>query len=76
VEHDVAGRVAVHNDVDPETNVTVPVAPPGRPDTERVTALPKVVETGFADAVMVYAEDFVTVKEVVAVDPRKLPSPE
>jgi hypothetical protein len=40
VEHDVAGKVAVHRVVDPEVNVTVPVASPGRPDVDSVTALP------------------------------------
>jgi hypothetical protein len=40
VAQDVAGRVAVHNDVDPEVNVTVPVASAGSPDTATVTALP------------------------------------
>jgi hypothetical protein len=30
----------VHNVVDPETNVTVPVAAPGIPDTDSETALP------------------------------------
>jgi hypothetical protein len=66
----------VHNVADPETNVTVPVAPPGRPAADRLTALPYATDVGAAAAVIVYAEDFVTVKEVVAVDPRKLPSPE
>jgi choline-glycine betaine transporter len=74
--HDVVGNVAVHRVVDPEVNVTVPVAPEGSPDTDRITTVPWGVEVGFAAAVMVYAEDFVTVKEVVAVDPVKLPSPE
>jgi hypothetical protein len=69
VEHDVAGRVAVHNVVDPETNVTVPVAPPGRPEVDSVTAFPYAVELGLADAVMLYPEDWVMVKLVDAVDP-------
>jgi hypothetical protein len=59
----------VHNVVDPEVNVTVPVAPDGRPDADKVTAFPNVVDDGFAEAVMVYAEDLVTVKLVVAVAP-------
>jgi hypothetical protein len=49
----VAGRVAVHSVVDPEVNVTVPVAPEGRPDTDRVTTVPWGVDVGFAAAVMV-----------------------
>jgi hypothetical protein len=65
----VAGRVAVHRVVDPEVNVTVPVAPEGIPDVDRVTALPYAVEVGFAEAVMVYPADFVIVNEVVAVAP-------
>jgi hypothetical protein len=69
VVHDVAGNVAVHNVVDPDVNVTVPVAPDGNPDTDRVTTLPCAVDVGFAPAVMVYAEDFVIVKFVLAVDP-------
>jgi hypothetical protein len=69
VVQEVAGRVAVHNVVDPEVNVTVPVAPDGIPEVDRVTALPYAVEVGLAEAVMVYAEDFVTVKLVVAVAP-------
>jgi hypothetical protein len=32
--------VVVHKVVDPEVNVTVPVAAPGTPETDRVTALP------------------------------------
>jgi hypothetical protein len=59
----------VHNVVDPETNVTVPVAPPGRPEADRLTAVPYATDVGAAAAVMVYPEDFVTVKLVVAVDP-------
>jgi hypothetical protein len=62
--------VAVHNVVDPEVKVTVPVAAAGIPDTDRVTAVPCAVDVGFAEAVIVYAENLVTVKEVVAVAPR------
>jgi hypothetical protein len=40
VRQEVAGRVAVHSVVEPEVNVTVPVALPGRPDVNRVTAVP------------------------------------
>jgi hypothetical protein len=36
----VAGRVTVHNVVLPDVNVTVPLALPGSPDTETVTAVP------------------------------------
>jgi hypothetical protein len=69
VRQEVAGSVAVHSVALSEVNVTVPVALPGRPDVDRVTALPNVVDVGFATAVIVYAEDFVTVKEVLAVAP-------
>jgi hypothetical protein len=68
--HDVAGRVAVHNVVDPEVNVTVPVALPGRPEADKVTALPNVVDDGFAAAVIVYPDAWVIVKAVAAVAPR------
>jgi hypothetical protein len=70
VVQEVAGRVAVHSVVDPEVNVTVPVALPGRPDVDRVTALPYVVDVGVADAVIVYPVAWVIVKAVVAVAPR------
>jgi hypothetical protein len=66
---EVAGNVAVHNVVDSEVKVTVPVASAGNPDADSVTVLPYAVEVGAAAAVMVYAEDFVTVKEVLAVAP-------
>ena len=69
VEQDVAGRVAVHRVVDPDVNLTVPVASAGNPDTDSTTELPKVVDDGFALTVIVYAEDFVTVKLVLAVAP-------
>jgi hypothetical protein len=69
VRQEVAGRVAVHSVVDPEVNVTVPVAADGIPETDRVTAVPYAVDTGLAAAVMVYAEDLVTVKLVLAVAP-------
>jgi hypothetical protein len=69
VVQEVAGRAAVHRVVDPEVNVTVPVAPDGIPDVDSVTALPNVVEVGFAVAVMVYAEEAVIKKEVEAVAP-------
>jgi hypothetical protein len=69
VWHEVAGKVTVHNVVVPEVRVTVPVAADGIPDNVRVTALPKVVDDGFALTVIVYAEDFVTVKLVLAVAP-------
>jgi hypothetical protein len=69
VVQDVAGRVAVHNVALPEVNVTVPVAPAGKPDADKVTLLPYATDDGAAAAVMVYAEDFVTVKLVVAVAP-------
>jgi hypothetical protein len=75
VVHEVADRVAVHNVALPEVKVTVPVALPGRPDADRVTALPNVVDVGFAAAAMVYAEEAVIKKEVEAVDPVKLVSP-
>jgi hypothetical protein len=35
-----AGKLAVHRVVVPEVKLTVPVAFPGRPETESVTALP------------------------------------
>jgi hypothetical protein len=76
VEQDVAGRVAVHRVVDPDVNLTVPVASAGNPDTDSTTELPKVVDDGFAAAVMVYAEDWVMVKLVVAVDPAQSLLPE
>jgi hypothetical protein len=69
VVHEVAGRVAVHRVVDPEVNVTVPVASAGRPEVDRVTALPYVTEAGVAEAVMLYPEDWVMVKLVDAVAP-------
>jgi hypothetical protein len=69
VVQEVAGRVAVHNVALPEVKVTVPAALPGRPDADRVTALPNVVDVGFADAVIVYAEEAVIKKEVEAVAP-------
>jgi hypothetical protein len=53
VWHDVAGSVTVHRVVVPEVNVTVPVAPAGRPEADRVTALPYVVDDGFALTVIV-----------------------
>jgi hypothetical protein len=69
-EADPPEVVVVHSVVDPDVKVTVPVAFDGNPDTESVTELPCVVDVGLAAAVMVYAEDFVIVKDVVAVDPR------
>jgi hypothetical protein len=36
----VVDRVAVHSVVDPDLNVTVPVAPPGRPLSARVELVP------------------------------------
>jgi hypothetical protein len=75
VVQEVAGRVAVHNVVDPEVKVTVPVAAPGTPETDRVTAVPYAAEAGVAEAVMVYAEVAVIKKEVEAVAPVKLTSP-
>lgn len=38
----VAGSVAVHSVVDPEVKATVPVAPDGKPDSERVAPVPYV----------------------------------
>jgi hypothetical protein len=61
--------VTVHSVAVPEVIVTVPIAPDGIPDRVSVTAWPKVVDDGFALTVIVYAEDFVTVKEVLAVAP-------
>jgi hypothetical protein len=43
----------VHTVALPEVNVTVPVAPDGIPEVDRVTALPYAVEVGFAEAVIV-----------------------
>jgi hypothetical protein len=65
----VAGKVVVHKVVDPEVKVTVPVAAAGIPEVDSVTALPNVVEVGFAAAVIVYAEVAVIVNVVEAVDP-------
>jgi hypothetical protein len=69
VRQEVAGSVAVHSVALPEVNVTVPVPADGIPDVDSVTALPYAVDTGLAAAVMVYAEDLVTVKLVLAVAP-------
>ena len=56
----------MHRVVDPEVNVTVPVAADGIPDTDSVTALPCAVDDGLAAAVIVYADDWVMVKLVLA----------
>jgi hypothetical protein len=69
VLHDVAGNVAVHNVADPEVNATVPVAPDGIPEVDRLTAVPNATDAGFAEAVIVYAENAVIVNEVLAVVP-------
>jgi hypothetical protein len=69
VRQEVAGRVAVHNVVDPELNVTVPVPADGIPDVDSVTALPNVVDVGFAVAAMVYPDSAVIVNVVEAVAP-------
>jgi hypothetical protein len=53
--HDAAPdtTVAVHRVVDPEVNVTVPVAPDGSPVADSDTAVPYAVDAGFADALRV-----------------------
>jgi hypothetical protein len=44
------GSVAVHSVVVPDLKLTVPVASPGMPETDKETALPYGVELGLAEA--------------------------
>jgi hypothetical protein len=64
----VVESVAVHNVVDPEVNVTVPVAPPGRPLSAKLEAVPNGTLEGVALALNDVAAA-VTVRLVVAVEP-------
>ena len=48
----VAGSVAVQSTLPPDVNVTVPVAPGGRPVTHTVTGDPTVTEPGETMTVM------------------------
>lgn len=53
VEQLAAGSVATQSVDPPDVKVTVPVAPPGSPDTERVSAVPNGTLDGAADSVIV-----------------------
>lgn len=69
VEQLVAGSVATHSVEPPDLNVTVPVAPPGKPDTDSVSLVPNGTLAGAADSVIVVLDN-VTVKAApVAVVP-------
>jgi hypothetical protein len=57
----IAGNVAVQSVDAPDVNVTVPVAPTGRPATDTVSAVPNGMIEGDADSV-IDVPAFVTVK--------------
>ena len=61
VEQLVAGKLTTQSVDPPEVNVTVPVAPPGKPDTETVSLVPYWTLDGAADSV-IEVLDNVTVK--------------
>jgi hypothetical protein len=76
VEQPVDGSAATQRVDPPEVNVTVPVAPPGSPDTDSVSLVPYGTLAGAADSVIAVLES-VTVKAApVAVVPLKLALPE
>ena len=72
----VAGRMAVHSVVLPERNVIVPVASPGSPDTDNVTAVPYATLAGAADSVKTVGAGVTTKDAPVATAPALLGSPE
>jgi hypothetical protein len=65
----------VQNVTAPWWKVTNPVAPDGRPLSDKVTAVPYETDVGVASALK-GAGARTTVKLVVALDAAKLPSPE
>ena len=67
--HEVAGSVTVHSVVPPAVNVTVPVAPAGRPVAVSVCAWPSFIAADRANASTSEAA-LVTANDVVALVPR------
>jgi hypothetical protein len=69
VEQLVAGSVATQRVEPPEVNVTVPVAPPGKPDTDSVSLVPNGTLDGAADSVIVVLDSVTVNAAPVAVVP-------
>ena len=70
-----AGIVATQSVTPPELNVTVPVAPTGRPESDSVSCEPKTIDDGAAASVKVGVA-LVMMSVVVVVCGRKFASPE